>query len=266
MNQRNIKLFIKNIIPESLREGILSLTYMGKKMPDYAIYEAALKNKSGLEIGGPSYLFKTTLPIYQKIKNLDGVNFSTSTVWEGKLQDGGDFNYFQNKKGLQFISEASELSQIKSSTYDFILSSNCLEHLANPLKAIKEWHRIIKPGGHLLLILPKKDENFDHRRPVTKFEHLLEDYRNQMTEHDLTHLEEILEMHDLAKDPAAGNLEEFRNRSLDNFNNRCLHHHIFDMQLIEKILEHFNLKIIQQTTTNSDYLSLSMKNLARVFD
>ena len=197
---------IKGILPELILEAILSLRFVGKMIPDHTVYEAVLKNKSGVEIGGPSNIFKTTLPIYKRIKNLDGVNFSTRTVWEGKLQAGGDFNYFKNKKGLQFVLEASDLSQMKSSTYEFILSSNCLEHLANPFKAIEQWQRVIKPGGHLLLILPKKDENFDHRRPVTKFEHLLEDYKNKMTEHDLTHLEEILEMHDLAKDPAAGNL------------------------------------------------------------
>lgn len=38
--------------------------------------------------------------------------------------------------------------------FDFVYSSHALEHLADPLRAISAWCRYIRPGGHLVLILP----------------------------------------------------------------------------------------------------------------
>ena len=41
---------------------------------------------------------------------------------------------------------------------DTIFSSHLLEHIANFPAALKEWWRILKPGGHLILYLPDEDE------------------------------------------------------------------------------------------------------------
>ncbi len=40
--------------------------------------------------------------------------------------------------------------------FDFIIHSNVFEHFANPLKAIQEWHRVIRPRGVLYLIVPDR--------------------------------------------------------------------------------------------------------------
>jgi len=40
---------------------------------------------------------------------------------------------------------------------DFVFSSHLLEHLEKPLDALKEWWRVIKQGGYLVLYLPHKD-------------------------------------------------------------------------------------------------------------
>lgn len=254
-----VKKTIKNNLPNSLFESLQSLKYLGKKIPDYAIYQSFMKNRRGIEIGGPSTLFKTMLPIYQVVESLDGVNFADNTLWEGSVQMGRTFNYIRNKEGFQFICEATDLDEIKPSTYDFLLSSNCLEHIANPLKAIEEWKRVVKDDGLMLLVLPNKESNFDHNRPVTTFEHLLDDYRNEITEHDLTHLDEILALHDLSMDPPAGNLEILKLRSLNNFDNRTLHHHVFDIPLMIKMLEYFEFEIIKSDITRTDFLALALK-------
>lgn len=204
-------------------------------------------------------MFWTVLPLYQNLRNLDGVNFADETVWEGKLVSGQNFNYRGSTKGYQFISDATDLSQIKSDTYDFLLSSNCLEHVANPLKALLEWKRVIKPGGSFILVLPNKVSNFDHNRPITSFEHILEDLTCATTEHDLTHLDEILALHDLAMDPPAGDKENFKKRSLDNFRNRTLHHHVFDLSLMKSMLSHLGLEIVHTTETPTDLFALARK-------
>ncbi|KAA1251985.1 class I SAM-dependent methyltransferase [Mycobacterium simiae] len=250
---------VKEFAPRSPADLYYVLKYARWQLPVRQKYVPFVESKYGIEIGGPSALFSTILPLYPFIGGLDGVNFATDTVWEGSISAGNDFNYYAGKSGRQFISEAVNLSEIPTNRYDFLLSSNCLEHVANGIKALTEWKRVIKPGGALILVLPKKESNFDHRRPVTKFEHLLDDFNHDVGEDDLTHLEEILALHDLSMDPPAGNLEHFRQRSLKNFENRTLHHHVFDVPLIERMLDHLRFEIVDITTTKTDFFALAKK-------
>ncbi|OBI15431.1 hypothetical protein A5712_28315 [Mycobacterium sp. E2327] len=236
-----------------------TLKYAGQRLPLRQKYQSFVDRKYGIEIGGPSLLFKTVLPLYQFAGGLDGVNFATDTVWEGSIEAGNDYKYYPRRRGRQFIAEATDLAEIGSSRYEFLLSSNCLEHVANPLKALIEWKRVIQPGGALILVLPNKESNFDHRRPFTRFEHLLDDFNGDVGEDDLTHLDEILALHDLPMDPPAGDLEHFRQRSLKNFENRTLHHHVFDVPLIEKVLHHVGFEILDTTITRTDFFALGLK-------
>ncbi len=246
-------------MPQRVQGYLQWIRYLGKRIPDHRLYASHVRGKKGIEIGGPSPVFKTTLPLYNAVEALDGVNFSSHTLWEGSIAAGRSFNYIGHKTGIQHISDATDLNQLGSATYDFLLSSNCLEHVANPLKALGEWKRVLRDGGALILVLPNKESNFDHKRPVTSFEHLLSDYTAGTTEHDLTHLTEILALHDLALDPPAGNFENFRARSLDNYSNRGLHHHVFDMPLICQMLEHSGFQVISTCVTKTDFFALSLK-------
>jgi len=126
----------------------------------------------------------------------------------------------------------------------FLIASHILEHIANPLLALKEWKRLIKSNGIILLILPWKNNTFDHKRNVTTFEHLLEHYINNTDEHDLSHLDEILKLHDLAMDPPAGNIAQFAERSKKNYENRALHQHVFDFGLILQSLHFFDFAVL----------------------
>ncbi len=218
-----------------------------KPIEKFRLYLNYFNAKNGIEIGGPSVIFSNELPIYPIMNSLDGCNFSTQTIWEGNIVEGENFNYFENRKGYQYICEANDLTEIPNENYDFIIASHCLEHCANTLKTVKEWLRVIKKGGAILLILPDKRYTFDHKRPLTTFEHLEDDLESGIKETDLKHLTEILELHDLSMDLPAGTIEEFKKRSLDNFKNRCLHHHIFDFTLLQRIFAHFDVKIIDMT-------------------
>lgn len=197
--------------------------------------------KSGIEIGGPTPLFIDRLPIYSAVKAMDGCNFGTKTVWEGCIEEGKPYTVGGKVLGTQYIGEANNLQFAASNHYDFLIASHCLEHCANPIKTLLEWKRVVRRGGVLLLILPDKRFTFDHRRKAAKLQHLMEDYAHGVDEDDLTHLQEILELHDLTRDPAAGTLEQFRERSLKNLQNRCLHHHVFDFELLEALFEHVGI-------------------------
>lgn len=244
--------YLPNFIIIKLRTVILK----SKKIKNFKKYKEIFFDKNGIEIGGPSILFSTRIPIYQIVKNLDGINFSGETLWEKSLINNGRYFYYKNRVGTQYISEATDLMHIKSDSYDFLITSNCLEHVANPLKAIEEWLRVIKNQGDILLVVPNKKNNFDHKRKITKFEHLIEDYQKNVDEKDLTHLPEILKYHDIKRDSGVKNFNEFKVRCLNNFVLRGMHHHVFDDELLKKIYNYFNIELIDLFETNSDIIAL----------
>lgn len=213
----------------------------------FQIYEDRFMGKTGLEIGGPSRVFSKNniFPVYSLAGQIDNCNFGDTTAWERDVTPGHTFRFNRKKPaGLQYIAEATALNFIDAGRYDFLLSSHVLEHIANPLLALSEWTRLLKKQGTLVLLLPNKEKTFDHRRPVTTLEHLIEDFQNGTSEDDLTHLPEILVLHDLARDPEAGDMEAFRLRSQRNMENRCLHHHVFDIPLVLSLLNYVKLEVL----------------------
>jgi SAM-dependent methyltransferase len=202
---------LKNILEKKFRK------YFPKRIPKYGFYIKKLKGLSGIEIGGPSLAFTKQgfLPIYQHIESLDGCNFSSNTIWEGQIESGRTY-HFENKVGHQYILDGSALTEINNEQYDFLLSCHNLEHIANPIKALKEWKRVLKPNGYLLMILPHKDKTFDHKRPITKLEHILQDYEQEMQETDSTHFEEVLTLHDITRDAGVEKHQDLVERTSKN--------------------------------------------------
>ncbi len=218
-----------------------------QEIPDFAGIAAYFEGKHGLEIGGPSGAFRdrSLLPVYAAAASCDNCNFSGTTVWQGAVREGMTFRYHRGKPpGRQFIGEGSSMPDIPDGSYDFVIASHVMEHMANPLKALMEWKRVLRIGGCLLVVCPHKEGTFDHRRPATPLSHLADDYRNNVDETDLTHLPEILELHDLAMDPEAGSPPQFAARSAKNAENRCLHHHVFTTERWIGLLDFAGLEIM----------------------
>jgi SAM-dependent methyltransferase len=214
----------------------------------YTLCIELVRDQQGIEIGGPSQIFSSTgqLPLYESVGGLDNCNFTENTLWGRNTPHHGTYRYAAGKPaGRQHILEAVDLREIPSASYDFLLSSHTLEHIANPIKALGEWKRIVKPCGTLILVIPHKDGTFDHQRPVTAFEHLLQDYRRDTAEDDLSHLDEIMQLHDFSRDKGAPSKAYFHQRALKNPHNRGLHHHVFDTALAVLLADHVGLELLQ---------------------
>jgi len=216
-------------------------TYSTNKSLNEILTEITI-NKIGVEIGGPS---SSGVVIYENAIRMDNVIFSKDTVWSNHTDE---YNYYHNKKGKVIINDAVNITNITNECYDFLFSSHSLEHIANPLKAINEWLRIIKNDGFIIIIVPEKSACFDHKRNYSEFSTLLSQYEKNVGEDDLTTLPEILMNHDLSMDPPAGNLQAFAKRSLDNFNNRCLHHYVYNDELLKTICGYFKCEFIYNET------------------
>lgn len=234
----------------NIQDSIVTLlSYVRQPKKRDLIKEAyKLTGKIGLEIGGPTAFFglKGGFPIYLFAERIDGVNFSNETIWEGKIQQGNNYQYYKAKKGYQYIAEATDLQNIPDNGYDFVLSSHSLEHVANPIKALKDWFRVLKKDGKLVLILPDKNYTFDHRRAYTSFEHIISDYNNNTTEQDTTHFAEILQTHDEEKSNVK--YDDCKLMLENNLVRRSAHHHVFSLEITKQILEYSGYKVQYQTT------------------
>ena len=199
--------------------------------------------------------------IYKYANNIDNIIFSKNTVWTNQLDN---YNYYENKIGKNIINDAVDISNVDNEIYDFVFSSHSLEHIANPLKALSEWLRIIKTNGYIIIIVPEKSCCFDHKRDYSKFLTLLSQYEKNVGEDDLSTLPEILLNHDLSLDKPAGTYEEFKNRSLNNFNNRCLHHYVYSDELLMNICNYFKCKFIYKYTETSNRWFIIQKVIDKI--
>jgi SAM-dependent methyltransferase len=230
-----------------------------RRHPAAGFYCSVFAGKRGIEIGGPSEIFCDAglLPVYKVLGDLDNCLYSARTIWTGDVPEGKSFQYHPRKPcGNQIFCEATELKPIKDSAYECLLASHCLEHVANPLRALREWKRVLRQDGVLLLILPHKDGTFDWKRPTTSLAHMIEDFRTGTGEDDLTHLPEILALHDLEKDKAAGSKEAFQQRCAQNYSKRAMHHHVFDTRTAVALLDHANFQVVRVDTANPYHIMI----------
>jgi len=53
--------------------------------------------------------------------------------------------------------DAQIMAGVSDGRYDFVHSSHCLEHLVDPIEGIKNWLRIVRAGGYLIITVPDED-------------------------------------------------------------------------------------------------------------
>lgn len=83
-----------------------------------------------------------------------------------KIIDGNVTPY--DKIHQRSAHEAQTMGEIKDGNFDFVYSSNCLEHIDNPVKALKSWIRIVKPDGIVFFTVPD-EELYEHNRWPSQF-------------------------------------------------------------------------------------------------
>lgn len=85
----------------------------------------------GVDIGGkpdPLFLYSELFPLVNSIRTWD-------------IEDG----------------DAQLMAGVEDNSLDFVHSSHCLEHLHDPIEGIRNWLRILRPEGHLVITVPDED-------------------------------------------------------------------------------------------------------------
>jgi len=84
------------------------------------------------------------------------------------------------------------LLPFRDNSLDYVASSHVLEHAPDPVAALAEWYRVLRPGGIVYLVVPDRRFTWDHRRAPTPVEHMLEDCERGTTPCDETHIDEFV--------------------------------------------------------------------------
>lgn len=71
---------------------------------------------------------------------------------------------------------------VGDSTQDFVISSHVIEHMFDPIKTLKEWHRVVKNEGVIFTIAPITAHVPGEVRPTTTLKELIDRYTGVITE------------------------------------------------------------------------------------
>ncbi len=64
------------------------------------------------------------------------------------------------------VGSAVSLDAFSEAGLDFVFSNHVFEHLANPILVLKNWLRVLKPGGVIAGVTPDPRYTFDCRQPI----------------------------------------------------------------------------------------------------
>ena len=113
--------------------------------------------------------------------------------------------------------DAQKMEGVADESFDFVYSSHCLEHMRDPLEALLNWWRILKPGGHLIVVVPHEDLyeqglfpsvfNSDHKtsfsiskqRSWSPVHYNLTDLVRHLPRHDVVYMRVIDQHYDYAQ-------------------------------------------------------------------
>lgn len=80
---------------------------------------------------------------------------------------------------VDVLGNAEDLSAFAGASQDFVIANHLIEHLEDPVGGLREFHRVLKPGGLLFLCVPDARATFDRHRQLTTTEHLLAESRDR---------------------------------------------------------------------------------------
>ncbi|PKU24455.1 methyltransferase domain-containing protein [Telmatospirillum siberiense] len=96
----------------------------------------------------------------QKTNRIRGEKF-LQTYFSGRVLDIGCGPDLVTPTAQPFDREHGDanhiLDYLPPQTFDCVHSSHCLEHMEDVRNALAQWWTLVKPGGHLVLVVPDED-------------------------------------------------------------------------------------------------------------
>jgi hypothetical protein len=76
------------------------------------------------------------------------------------------------------------LAPVRNCSLDAVIACHVIEHLANPIAALREFERVLRPQGRLVLVIPDRNLTFDSVRQPSPLAHVLAKFREGVTQID----------------------------------------------------------------------------------
>jgi SAM-dependent methyltransferase len=128
------------------------------------------------------------------------------------------------------------LSAFADGSQDFIVASHVLEHLVEPIGQLEDMHRVLAPGGTLLLLLPDRRRTFDRTREPTTLQHLITEYDAKVTVLDDAHLEEFVAH--VPEDWGADDPPKDQAERFERHRQRSIHVHVWTEDEFAEVIAH----------------------------
>ena len=136
------------------------------KFRESALAHQLLDGLEGIEIGGSAHN-----AFGLKTRNVDYTGSMDTVFKQQEIKLCGE------AMPVDIVAPGDKLP-IEDRSVDFVISSHAIEHFSDPIKALKEWYRVVKPGGYLYIIAPHKERTFDKDRDRTPLSELIERHRS----------------------------------------------------------------------------------------
>ncbi len=136
------------------------------KFRESALAHRLLDGLEGIEIGGAAHN-----PFGLKTRNVDVFSSDDTIYKEAERKNCGE------ALQVDLVAPGDNIP-LPDNSADFVISSHVIEHFPDPIRALKEWRRIVRPGGYIYVIGPHKERTFDKDRPRTTLAELIERHQN----------------------------------------------------------------------------------------
>lgn len=78
----------------------------------------------------------------------------TKTFGKERVSKSDILDIDKGNKNATIIADLRHMPEVASNSYDSIIITQVLQFIDDPVSALKEIHRILKPGGHVLATMP----------------------------------------------------------------------------------------------------------------
>jgi SAM-dependent methyltransferase len=109
----------------------------------------------------------------------------------------------ENLVPVDIVDDGERLTTLADGSEDFVIANHFLEHCEDPILALGNMLRVLRPDGTVYLAVPEQTRTFDSTREPTPFEHLVRDHEQGTETSRRGHFEEWARHVDRADDPAA---------------------------------------------------------------
>jgi SAM-dependent methyltransferase len=182
----------------------------------------------GVELGPGHHPYVTVLP-GTSVRYIDRWETEENRALFPELGETAEFP----KPDIVANLDSERLEMLEDASQDFVVASHIFEHVANPLALLMECHRVLTPGGILLLLLPDMTRTSDGVRRPTTLDHLIAELDADIREVDDEHVIDYLRVVRKLDPEAPGFAERVENEKA-----RSIHAHCWTEETFFPVLRH----------------------------